>query len=125
MHTYIFIAAEQPLKVSKPENQSIIDIMYTMQGNMEKYLVVDTLLSYLNELEVLVKEEREQLNLQILTATEKTRKLLSILESKGPQGEENFIKALYKSSSDVSGHRNLIQLLNDKDVIVKVCKKSC
>lgn len=62
---------------------------------------------------MLTKHEGQQLPLNI-TATKKVQKLVELLKSKGPQGGEDFVKALYKSLSHVSGHKHLINLLQEK-----------
>ena len=95
-----------------PDNQSIMDSLFSIQPEMEQYTVMDELLAYLNKYKLLTRTEREHLGPQSRkTPTEKTRYLLSNLESKGPKGHTDFLKALIASSSAVSGHHYLIKLL--------------
>ena len=111
-----------PLKVSThdPENQSILEIITTLNPEMEQYIVVDEILPFLNRHNLLTRVDRERLGPQSTTSpTLKTRQLQSILDSIGPDGEENFVKALYESSS-VPGHRHLIKLLQDNGVTIEL-----
>jgi len=109
------------LKISTHGDQSIMEIINTLHPEMEQYIVIDELLPFLNRHKVLTRNNREQLGPQSpTTPTMKTRQLLSILDSTGPVGEENFVKALFESSNKVSGHKHLIELLQSEGVTIQV-----
>ena len=112
-----------PTEILLPDKQSIMDIVLSIQPQLEQCIVVDELLQYLNTHQVLTKPEREHLGPQSTkTPTEKIRYLLSILESKSPQGQSGFVKALFDSSFHVDGHQHLIGILQDQGI--QIHKKS-
>ena len=64
------------------------------------------------------KVESEKLGPQSTkTKTKKNQYLLSLLDSKGPQGEEMFIKALFRRK-EVYSHNQLIELLKSKRIAI-------
>ena len=80
---------------------------------------MNVLYEYLNKYDVLTRNEREHLDQQSSkTPTEKTKYLMSALESKSPEGLQNFVKALYDSSSINHGHQLLIEKLQENGVVV-------
>jgi len=108
------------LKISTRGNQSIIEIIVALHPEMEQYITIDELFPFLNRHKILTKANRQKLGPNSSTSpTMKTRHLLEILNTVGPDGEEKFVKALYESS-EVSGHKHLIKLLRDEGVNVEV-----
>ena len=113
------------LKISTNGDQSIMEIINTLHPELERFIKIDELLPFLNRHKVLTRNDREQLGPQSSTTpTMKTRQLLSILDSIGPVGEENFVKALFESSNDVSGHKHLIELLQSEGVTVQMIQST-
>jgi len=112
---YFATAADKKQGSLLSEDQNIMESISTIYPEMEKFLVVDELFQYLIKYKVLTRIERENLGPQSTkTPTDKIRYLLEKLESKSPAGQTDFLKALMESSSTVSGHAQLIELLQDQ-----------
>ena len=97
----------------------VIDELYP---KLQEHINVQCLLSYLHKYNVLDSNENQRLMLIILTPIEKAQKLLEMLRSKSPEGQENFVKALYESSQELgssSGHHKIIQLFLTNGITIR------
>jgi len=121
---YIFSTDDPPmepvsLNIMTHENQSISEIIRKLHPAMEKNIVMEELVPYLNKHGLLTQIDKEILGPTSTTPpTLKTRQFLFNLHSKGPDGEKNFIKALFESAK-VPGHQYLIKLLKDNGVTIE------
>jgi len=107
------------LKVSTNGDQSIAKIINKLHPEMEQWIVIDELVPYSIRHNLLTQIDKDILGPQSTTLpTLKTRHLLMNLDSKGPDGVQNFIKALYESSN-VPGHQYLMKLLQQEGVTVE------
>ena len=126
MIIFIFITEDKaPISVHfipDETNKTLLDVIHSLYPNMETLINMDKLYPYLIPFKLLTIIESEQLGPQSTnkTKTEKNLYFLSLLESKGPQGQEMFIKALYRTKELVS-HRQLIELLGNKGVTFESC----
>ena len=91
-----------------------------MQPEMLQHIVMSELLPYLQKYSVLTINEEQLLQLVSTTNYKKVQDLLSLIISKGPEGEKNFIIALYESSKKQgnSGHKELIAKLQHEGITV-------
>ena len=97
----------------------VIDKLYP---ELQELINVQSLLSYLHKYNVLALNENQRLKLEIYTDIEKAQELLEMLRSKSPEGQENFVKALYESSQalgDSSGHHEIIQLFQTNGITLR------
>ena len=109
------------IQISTSDNQTIMDIIYTMQPEIEELINMEKLFGYLMKYKLLTKHEEQQVGpTSRETNIQKIRHLLSALERKGPEGEKNFIKALYESTKEAgnTGHHEIIRKLHDNGVII-------
>lgn len=117
---FVAVKTQISLKVSMPDNKTIMDVIFSVQPEMEQNINMDELFAYLNKYDILTRLDREHLGPQSKkTLTEKNRYLIYELESKSPQGKENFVKALYDSSHKNESHQILINKLQEKGVVVE------
>ena len=85
---------------------------------MQAMINMNELYAYLVAYKLLAQIESEKLGPQSKdTPTEKNQYFLSLLESKGPQGQEKFVKALYRTKY-LDSHHQLLTLLSSKGVTV-------
>ena len=107
------------LKISSSGTDiTLIQIIQSLFPDMEAMINMNKLHAYLIQFNVLTRIESERLGpLSKDTPTEKNQYFLTILESKGPQGQEKFVKALYRTK-DLDSHHQLLVLLKSKGVTV-------
>jgi len=90
---------------------------------MEDLVDVNKLYAYLIAFKVLTKVESEILGPRSTKfKTEKTQHFLSLLDSKGPQGQIMFVKALFRTK-ELYSHNKLIELLKNNGVSITL--ESC
>jgi len=121
--TLLFLLTENTpsiiVSVSAEEtDNSFFNVISTLYPEMEEKINMNSLYAYLIAFNVLTKVESEILGPQSTkTKTEKNQYLLSLLDSKGPQGQKVFIKALFRKK-EVYSHNQLIELLKSKGVAI-------
>ena len=97
-----------------------MDIIYSIQPEIQELINVEELFVYLVKYRVLTKNEEQHIGpTSKETNIEKATYLLSALNGKGPEGEKNFIKALIESSRNPgnTGHLEIIKQLCDKGLV--------
>ncbi|XP_065918159.1 basement membrane-specific heparan sulfate proteoglycan core protein-like isoform X2 [Dysidea avara] len=112
---------ETMIEISTSNNQSIMDIIYTMQPEILDLINMEELFVYLIKYSILTKNEVQHVGpMSRETNIEKATFLLSALYGKGPEGQKDFIKALYESNKVAgnTGHQELIRKLHDKGVVI-------
>ena len=96
-----------------------MEVLLMINPEIVKNINMNDLYEYLNKYDILTRSEREHLDQQSSkTLTEKTKYLMSALETKSPEALQNFVKALYDSSSMRNGHQLLIETLQKHGVVV-------
>ena len=114
---------QREMNVLANRDEDLSETIIRLHPEMEKYIVIAELLPYLSRHKVLTKLEREKLGpISTDPPTIKTRNLLSFLESKDPDSVGNFVRALYESSH-ISGHKHLVKLLKNNNVIIELSTK--
>lgn len=116
---YVMLDEEESIEAPTANDLSIImGIIYSLHPEMKKQIKMEKLLPYLMRYKILTGDEENKLGKPFDSNTEKVQCLLSVMEGKGPEGEENFIKALYESSKESgnTGHKKLIEALSDKGI---------
>jgi len=99
-------------------NKSLLNVINTLYPEMEDKINMNNLYAYLIAFNILTKVESEILGPQSTkTKTEKNQYFLSLLESKGPQGQTMFVKALFRTK-EVYSHNQLIELLKNNGVAI-------
>ena len=96
-------------------------VLNSMQPKLLGLIVMSQLLPYLVKYDVLTVQETQKLQLKNETDFDKAQYLLStILCSKGPEGEKNFVKALYEISKERGnfGYTDVIFKLQREGILV-------
>ena len=112
---------ETEIRVSTDGTNNILDIVYKTNPKLQKRVSIKELLPYLIKYHILTTNEREHLEPEFKsTNCDKVQYLLSLLETKGEEGQENFIKALYESSKEEgnTGHCEIIELLKNEGIFI-------
>ena len=117
---------QKQLEVSINGSKTLMEIINRKNVEMEKYIQIDELIKYLKRYSLLATNEEQTLGLSHYTSTEKIRYLLRILQSKGPDGEKDFVRALYDSGNDsnIRGHKHLAELLERDGVDIKLVQNT-
>ena len=117
---YIIFVGETELQLQISSTQDISDFL-DKNPQLHNLITIVQLLPRLNKYDFLTKQEREYLELSTITNCEKVNRLLSTLRSKGKEGEENFVKALYESSKEQgnSGHREIIEKFKNAGICIR------
>jgi len=106
------------VNISEETNKSLLDIINSLFPVMENLINMIKLYAYLIAFQLLTKVESEKLGPQSTkTKTEKIQYFLSLLDSKGPQGQKMFVIGLYRTK-EICSHAQLIELLRSKGVTI-------
>lgn len=91
-------------------SDSVMDVLYQLNPDLNKYINMSSLIPYMNKHKVLTKNERFYLNDITKSPSDKVTYLLSYLEGKGPATMNGFLRAL-REEKEHSGHAVLCSLL--------------
>ena len=97
----------------QPDALSTMEILYTLNPELEKYIDLVTLLPYMNRYGILTPEERRFLNNE--SNQHRVSKLLGFLEKKNPETINNFVKAISEEPNH-RGHKELCRLLKERGI---------
>ena len=100
-------------------DKTILEIVDKTSPELHKLINIQQLFLHLIKYSVLALNEREHLGPKSTSTNfEKVQHLLSILISKGQEGQENFLKALYEASKEEedTGHREIIELFRKEGI---------
>ena len=119
-YTYrLFLAGKTEIKVKINVDKTVMEIVDETNPKLQKLINIQQLFSHLIKYNVLAQNEREYLGPDnTSTDFKKVQYLLFKLTSKGQEGQENFLKALYESSKEEgnTGHREIIELFKKEGI---------
>lgn len=94
---------------------SVMDALYELHPELNDHINMNCLLPYLNKYKILTGDERFYLSDASKAPSEKVNYLLHLLEGKGSNAVDNFLRAL-RAEKKHSGHSMLCSLLVQKGV---------
>ena len=99
---FYFLPGKTEIKVLINDDKTILEIVDKTSPKLHKLINIQQLFLHLIKYNILAQNEREHLGPKSTSTNfEKVQHLLSsILISKGQEGQENFLKALYESSKE-------------------------
>ena len=106
------MSGKTEIKVLINGDKTILEIVDKTSPELHKLINIQQLFLHLIKYNILAQNEREHLGPKSTSTNfEKVQHLLSILISKGQEGQKNFLKALYESSKEEenTGHREIIE----------------
>ena len=92
---------------------STMEILYTLNPELEQYIDLVTLLPYMNRYGIVTPEERRFLNNE--SNQQRVSKLLGYLEKKNPETINGFVKAISEEPNH-KGHKQLCKLLKERGI---------